>query len=81
MPGGHEGFYEDHRAPLPEIDEMIEEMIQEKARRSAIVRISGGWEEFMQTVRERSYLRHVLAHHIEINGYERVRNLRAKHGM
>jgi hypothetical protein len=40
-----------------------------------------GMEEHIKEIRERSYVRHVLAHHIETNDYSRVRRLRQKHGL
>lgn len=38
-------------------------------------------ETFIESIREKSYVRHVLARHIQTNEYDLVRELRQKHGM
>lgn len=55
---------------------------REKARSIKITAVRPPEElAHIDLIRERSYVRHVLARHIETNDYARIRDLRRKHGM
>ena len=43
--------------------------------------VSPKTQAHINEIQERSYLRHVLARHIQTNNYARIRELRQKHGM